>query len=94
MKRLHAHNFRELMSQAELVALRKAFPHPADTAAVTDGDDDDIGYIPVHLLADFIRDSLFTLNKVRVDRAAPVIPAVFICRLEAKLHRLIISTVD
>ena len=84
----------QLVDKADGVQILKALPHAGNGAAVTHGDGQIVGHLPVQLLGDLQRHRLFALAEVGVDGGVAVIPAVLVDGGGGHLERVLIVTLD
>ena len=84
----------QLVDEADGVQILKALPHAGDGAAVTHGDGEIIGHLPVQLLGDLQCHRLFTLAQIGVNGGVAVIPAVLINGGGGHLEGVLIVALD
>ena len=80
----------QLVDKADGVQVLEALPHPRDGAAVSHGNGQIVGHLPVQLLGDLQGHGLFTLGKIGVDGGVAVVPAVLLNSLGGHLEGLLI----
>ena len=84
----------QLVNEADGIQILEALPHTGDGAAVTHGDGQIVGHLPIQLLGNLQRHGLLALGEVGIDGGVAVIPAVLGNGLGGHLESLLIVALD